>query len=245
MNKITIRDRRQPGWFWVDARLVKRDGGDLGAYAIAAYCVLAAHADNETQTCFPSIATIADMIGTSAPTARKAVRLLEEWGWIAIVTARKNPDGSPAPNEYILLPTPEKTTVSTKSDLVLKEVSRGTKPRLDELDSINKTQSNGRKKDELFEAVLSGSFGVTYQSGMSLPKQTSGHINAICRELRQLDPPPTGQEMTDYYTWWRGQNPDLSPIRSASTLPLSVMEYRQARGNHQEPERKYKKVVEL
>jgi hypothetical protein len=87
-----------------------------------------------------------------------------------------------------------------------------------------KTKQTRAEQGALFEAVLKGSFNIDYKPGMSLP---DGHVNAICRELRKLDPPPSGEEMAAYYAWWQGENPDLNPIQSADKLPLSVAEYRQ------------------
>jgi hypothetical protein len=85
-----------------------------------------------------------------------------------------------------------------------------------------------RKRDLLFEAVLKGSFGTDYTPGMRLPKDTAGHVNRICGELRGLEQPPTGDEMKEYYAWYRSNNPDIDAIQSHTKLTLSVIKYRQA-----------------
>jgi hypothetical protein len=87
--------------------------------------------------------------------------------------------------------------------------------------------SKKKKRDLLFEAVLLGSFNVTYTPGSKLPTTTAGRVNKICGTLRQMDTPPTGEEMARYYADYRSENPDLATIRGADNLVLSVTAWRQ------------------
>mgnify|MGYP006271552955 CR=1 FL=1 len=79
---MEIRDARQTGWFWIDTRVLKEHGADLGPYALAIYMALAAHADNSTSKCFPGVSTLAESAGMSTRQARKALRKLEAIGLI-------------------------------------------------------------------------------------------------------------------------------------------------------------------
>ena len=81
-DDMKIRDARQTGWFWIDTRVLKEHGADLGPHALAIYMALAAHADNATSKCFPGVSTLAESAGMSTRQARKALRKLEEIGLI-------------------------------------------------------------------------------------------------------------------------------------------------------------------
>jgi DNA-binding MarR family transcriptional regulator len=81
-NDMEIRDSRNTGWFWIDTRVLKEHGADLGPHALAIYMALAAHADNNTSKCFPGVSTLAESAGMSTRQARKALRKLEEIGLI-------------------------------------------------------------------------------------------------------------------------------------------------------------------
>lgn len=81
-NDMEIRDSRNTGWFWIDTRVLKEHGADLGPHALAIYMALAAHADNNTSKCFPGVSTLAESVGISTRRARTALRKLEEIGLI-------------------------------------------------------------------------------------------------------------------------------------------------------------------
>ena len=81
-SDMEIRDSRNTGWFWIDTRVLKEHGADLGPHALAIYMALAAHADNNTSKCFPGVSTLAESAGMSTRQARKALRKLEEIGLI-------------------------------------------------------------------------------------------------------------------------------------------------------------------
>jgi len=110
-DNIQIRDQRKSGWFWVDTRLVKRDGKVLGVDALAVYCVLASYANNDTQEAFPGIRTIAKMLSISATTVREAIDALKINGWIT-VSARKSEDGKQhLSHVYTLIDAPDTAAV--------------------------------------------------------------------------------------------------------------------------------------
>jgi hypothetical protein len=102
------RRARRPGqWCWLDTALVATYGPRIGAYGIAVYATLAAHANGRTQACWPSIGRIASLLKLSRSTVKTTLRTLQRAGLIAI-DPRRDPAGDPASNNYTLLdPTPD------------------------------------------------------------------------------------------------------------------------------------------
>lgn len=82
---MEIRDNRQKEWFWLDNEYLNGYARLLGPVGTAVYISLCRHADNKTQTCFPSMELIAEENGIgSRNTVSKAISSLEEWGIISI-----------------------------------------------------------------------------------------------------------------------------------------------------------------
>lgn len=151
IDAVEIRDNRKPGWYWVDNRLVQRDGKMLGVAAIAVYNVLASYANNDTQEAFPSIKRIAKLLGISATTVRESIEALSANGWL-VVTKRKSPDGKQfLSNVYTLVTPPETAAVIAPEKRKRSKKSKGgvVPPRyqggtatVHELDLLNKTHKN-------------------------------------------------------------------------------------------------------
>lgn len=147
---LQVRDIRGSSHFWASNNLIRRDGAALGVYGIAVYCALAIHADNSSQAAYPSVTTLAHLIGCSPNKVRQAIKSLVERGWISVEEQRElSANGKPVnlTNVYYLLPTPDagvlhqvKGGTSPGEVGVLHEVKGGTSPGEDELDSSNKTQ---------------------------------------------------------------------------------------------------------
>lgn len=82
---MEIRDNRQKEWFWLDNEYLNGYARFLGPVGTAVYISLCRHADNKTQTCFPSMELIAEENGIgSRNTVSKAINALEEWNIIKI-----------------------------------------------------------------------------------------------------------------------------------------------------------------
>jgi hypothetical protein len=102
------RDRRDPGWFWVDNSIIDRYGADLGPIGIALYAALARHADRDGRA-FPAFDTLAKLIGTSRRTAITYLQRMEALGVIAI-DAQTDAAGNPiAANIYTLCAIPQQS----------------------------------------------------------------------------------------------------------------------------------------
>lgn len=103
-----LHDKREKGWFW-DTNRVFESG--LSSHAILVRLYLAKCADDEGQ-CFPSASNIAEKCGISRSSVFKALKELEEKGWL-VRTPRVLPgkEKALASNMYTLI-TPDKSTTS-------------------------------------------------------------------------------------------------------------------------------------
>ena len=70
-------------WYWVPKTVIQRYAVSIGPIGIAVYNVLASMADKE-QECFPSQKYIADRLGYSRATVNKALKVLKDYGLIAV-----------------------------------------------------------------------------------------------------------------------------------------------------------------
>lgn len=99
---LRVRDRRKPGWAWFERAVLDRYGATIGPDGIAVYMVLAAYANNDEQSSFPSYQTIADKIGRSRRQVIRTIAHLEQLGLIA-KAPRYDAGAEPSSNLYILL----------------------------------------------------------------------------------------------------------------------------------------------
>jgi hypothetical protein len=98
-----IRDKRQKEWFWLDNALLDEYARLIGPNAVLVYIALSRHADNDEQTCWPSMETIAEEIGIkSRNTVAKGIKTLQKFGMIEVQQSKKV-DGTHNNNVYTLL----------------------------------------------------------------------------------------------------------------------------------------------
>lgn len=98
---MEIRDNRSKEWFWLDNKYLNGYAKILGINCTVVYLSLCRHADNQTQTCFPSMKLIAEENAISERSVIRATKILEEWRIIKIVKNKKK-DGTQANNIYTL-----------------------------------------------------------------------------------------------------------------------------------------------
>lgn len=99
---IEIRDNRQKEWFWIDNEFLDRYSRLVGPVATLVYISLSRHTDQGTQSCFPSMQTIAEEMGIkSRKTVAKGIKVLEDF---SIISTQKNfgAGGVRQNNTYIL-----------------------------------------------------------------------------------------------------------------------------------------------
>jgi len=76
-RRIKLEDGSKIAFFWVESAVVDKLYR-IGPSAFTVYAVLCKYARNTTQDAYPSIQTIADAIGCSPTTVKKAIRILKE-----------------------------------------------------------------------------------------------------------------------------------------------------------------------
>ena len=95
----------------IDNILVDEYAEKIGAIGIAVYNVLSRYADWQTGLCHPCIGTIAKKLKLARTTVKKYLRILLNYGLLAIA-ARRSEAGDPTSNSYRLLdPAPEKVAL--------------------------------------------------------------------------------------------------------------------------------------
>ena len=145
-NGIEVRDLRPGGWFRLDNAVIDDHGAELGAYGIAVYCVLCRFADNETQETYPSLATIAGLIGCSRRTVIRIIPKLEELGLICVEKVRSE-HGDYDHNRYWLLAVGGSDSQSPPTEGVVTHSHQGS-------DSQSHDQDPCIKTDGLWSQVL-------------------------------------------------------------------------------------------
>lgn len=101
---IEIRDQRQKEWFWIDNEFLDAYAKLVGPVATLVYLSLSRHADQGSQTAFPSMQTIGQEVGVrSRNTIAKGIKKLEQYGIIATKEAIDHRNGKRLNNVYTLL----------------------------------------------------------------------------------------------------------------------------------------------
>lgn len=110
------RDARNKDWFWINSEYVDKYMSFLGVFTSSVYICLCRHADNTSQTCFPSMKLIAEKLGISTKSVERATKVLEECGFLLIDRSKKE-DGTQANNIYTLL-SQDNWHIPTDSDTI-------------------------------------------------------------------------------------------------------------------------------
>jgi hypothetical protein len=84
LGLFTVRDIRQPGWFFVDNEIVDRYGSRIGAYGVAVYGVLCRYARNDSQQAELSARDVGAILGISHDRVGKSFADLVEVGLIHV-----------------------------------------------------------------------------------------------------------------------------------------------------------------
>jgi hypothetical protein len=109
---IPVRDLRTERRFFVDNVIIRGYGPTLGVYGIAVYSALCMHANLDTQQCYPSHRTLAEMLDCSVSKVKQAIRHLEELHLIETAPRYDAKNERQTSNLYTLLepPVPPGTT---------------------------------------------------------------------------------------------------------------------------------------
>ncbi|PFE42463.1 DNA replication protein [Bacillus cereus] len=142
---MTLIDRRRRGFFMIDNEIV--DDARLSHKEMAVYMVLCRHLNQETGSCFPSLATIGKKVGMSKNTIIKSLNLLIECGYV-FKEKRNGEDGGHASNVYYIN---DISTLVQPVNKVVQEMNKGGSPREQALvhevnpNNTNLTISNSSK----------------------------------------------------------------------------------------------------
>jgi hypothetical protein len=98
---MQIRDARPRHFFWCDNVIIDHYASRLGPYALAVYMALLRHADQRTQSCFPSLKTLATELGMGKDSVIKALEALKKAKLIS-VKHRRSSAGDTASNLYLI-----------------------------------------------------------------------------------------------------------------------------------------------
>ncbi len=101
-RKVRIIKSRKGGLFLVDNIFIDKVSKNCKPSALAVYISLCRHANNDTQTCFPSRELIAKEIGSTVRTVGTAIKRLEKLEIIRVWKS-KNKNGKYNNNKYTLL----------------------------------------------------------------------------------------------------------------------------------------------
>jgi len=136
-EKFSVRDLRQPGWFWVANEFIDQVASRVGPKASLVYFALCRYSDGD-QKCFPSIRTLAQGLGMRLEDVVDSIRKLEDE---KVIEAERHPGKVTI---YRLL--------DTKHWKVFRGVERCVPRGGTEQDSFNKTGTS-LKQDSLYSTL--------------------------------------------------------------------------------------------
>lgn len=141
-RSIQVTDGRKIRFLWVDVAIVDHDLATIGPDAFAVYAVLSRFAGNSTQRAWPSLMTIADVVGLSRNTVKKSIKTLVE---AELVSVKKQGRPGRQHNVYTLLAAKTQGRTRSRRDPAVPSDDRAglqSGPELNEveLDQRNKTE---------------------------------------------------------------------------------------------------------
>jgi len=186
-ERIEIRDIRQPGWFFVDNEIIDVYGKEIGVYGIAVYAILARYTSQDSQKAWPSIRTMARMLGTGKKQIQNALLALKDAGLICIEKTNRY-------NTYTLLNVkrnvlPGRTIEEEKKENVLPERTQ-CPPREDDGVLPERTDQyiyNNTKEQQQGAVVVSSSLSSKEELAFGL-LQDAGIAEKQARYLAQNQP---------------------------------------------------------
>lgn len=98
-EQFIVRDFRNARFFWLDNEVVDVFLPKIGSTAFSVYSYMCRFVSNETQTCWPSMAQMAERLQLSKSTIHRSLQTLEEFKMIRVVQKGKQHSSS----EYQML----------------------------------------------------------------------------------------------------------------------------------------------
>ncbi len=192
-------------------------GAGVPAAAIPTYNALADHANNTTGECWPMMETLARILGRTAKTIQRHLRLLEEAGLVVVLERRRDGKGRYLGFKFRL---PHLARAAAR----IRERREKNRAAY-ELKKKERQEANEARSQRRASVRPDGRTAGEASSGHS-PGRSSGHSPEEAREVR-------AQERRRGYEWLFGEGPDKRPsqaITGASDAPSPSMS-----GGHQSP----------
>lgn len=158
---FVIRDRREKGYCMVDNEFIDKYIKILSAPAFKVYFAICRHANNE-ETSWPSYKMFKEKFGLSETSISKALRELENGGFVKIIRKKDEETHRQQSNNYVLLHRtawlkPEEILKSRlqemESDSRLSEQTGGTLSKMTG-GTLSKMTVEGTNKKELIEGII-------------------------------------------------------------------------------------------
>ena len=105
---------------------------------------------------------------------------------------------------------PPPKTVPLEPSVTINEPSEGSNEPMKAID-----------RGLVFETVLKGSFNITYTKGAKLPKETTGRVNRIVKEV--VEAGIDHEELAQAYTAWKREHPNLTSLQSGGKIVLDIL----------------------
>lgn len=144
-------------------RWVLRSEGALSGNAVHLYGILMSYADNHTKVAFPSRQTLAEDMGRSIDTVKRAIKELEDFGAITVTRRRNKRTGNFYANHYVLAFTDPRGTGAPRREGTDAPVTTPTTPTTPtsptpsplraDADSSLRSPSLSERRSDLLEAV--------------------------------------------------------------------------------------------
>jgi hypothetical protein len=172
-ERFTVRDQREPGWFFVDNELVDKYGNGLGAYGLAVYAVICRHCKTPAQQVDISQRDIAATLGISQDRVRKSLTDLVESGLIHVEVPERPSPGIISTIILLKVKATERQTFSSIGEL------NATRSRNKEVKTKTETETPPPLISTLFEESLTSKENAR-------ARETYGQKDFYERDLREL-----------------------------------------------------------
>ncbi|MBX4186778.1 MAG: helix-turn-helix domain-containing protein [Candidatus Doudnabacteria bacterium] len=171
--KLRIIDYRNKQKFQVDDAYVEELAKLCGRNGSAVYLSLCRHVDSKTQSCFPSITTMARQHNVSKDTIIKGIKILEKWNVIHVERKKERGNNSWKHNTYHLL---DKSVWKRKR--LAGNTGKGGKPK--RLNPVGNTDTKDtHMQGNIFNDAELSSAGWSYQAAEQKLKESKDKAQQI------------------------------------------------------------------
>ena len=177
-------------------RWILRAGDNLSHGAVRLYGVIMTYADNSTRAAFPSREKLAEDMGISVATVKRAIKELEEFGAVEVTRRRNKKTGNFYANHYILVFNDPRVTDDPPREVMDDPITRPTVLNIDPPSFTSEDESSNSIKE------LHAQTSLKPDDDKLSPKQRY-ELKVVLRNIgKQLS---QGQKFYDedvQETWW-------------------------------------------